>query len=121
MALSSGTSGGVLAPLLIMGGALGSLEAVHPVRRSGFLGAAGHGRHPGRHHALAPDGDLLRGRADRQHPYSVAGLVATVSAFTLTVLLMKRSILTERIARRGLHLSREYSVIRFSTAGSPTS
>jgi CBS domain-containing protein len=41
-------------------------------------------------------------------------LVASVAAFGLTVLLMRRSILTERIARRGLHLSREYSVDPFS-------
>jgi CBS-domain-containing membrane protein len=40
-------------------------------------------------------------------------LTCSVAAFTVTVLLMKRSILTERIARRGLHLSREYSVDPF--------
>jgi CBS domain-containing protein len=40
-------------------------------------------------------------------------MVATVAAFTVTVLLMKRSILTERIARRGLHLTREYAVDPF--------
>ena len=31
-------------------------------------------------------------------------------AYGFTVLLLKRSILTEKIARRGFHLSREYSV-----------
>ena len=40
-------------------------------------------------------------------------LAASVAAFAITVLLMKRSILTERIARRGLHLTREYSVDPF--------
>jgi CBS domain-containing protein len=37
-------------------------------------------------------------------------LVATVIAHGFTVLTLKRSILTEKVARRGFHLSREYSV-----------
>jgi chloride channel protein, CIC family len=37
-------------------------------------------------------------------------LVANSIAYGFTVLLLKRSILTEKIARRGFHLSREYSV-----------
>lgn len=37
-------------------------------------------------------------------------LVATVTALGFTVLLMRRSILTEKLARRGQHIAREYSV-----------
>jgi CBS domain-containing protein len=37
-------------------------------------------------------------------------LIASVVAHGFTVLLMKRSILTEKVARRGYHISREYSV-----------
>jgi CBS domain-containing protein len=37
-------------------------------------------------------------------------IVAAVIAHTFTVLVLKRSILTEKVARRGFHLSREYSV-----------
>jgi hypothetical protein len=37
-------------------------------------------------------------------------LAGTVSAHAVTVLLQKRSILTERLSRRGYHLSREYGV-----------
>jgi hypothetical protein len=37
-------------------------------------------------------------------------LIGVASSFCLTVLLMKRSILTEKISRRGYHLSAEYSV-----------
>ena len=45
VALGSGTSGGVLAPLLIMGGALGALESHVPARRRpGALAAGRHGR-----------------------------------------------------------------------------
>jgi len=37
-------------------------------------------------------------------------LVANVLAYAMSVLLLKRSILTEKVSRRGFHLSREYSV-----------
>ena len=54
VSLGSGTSGGVLAPLLMMGGALGGLEATFPPRRRRrFLAARQYGRDPRRHHAFA--------------------------------------------------------------------
>jgi len=37
-------------------------------------------------------------------------LTASIIAHMFTVLVMKRSILTEKVARRGFHVSREYSV-----------
>ena len=37
-------------------------------------------------------------------------IVASVTAYAVSVLMLKRSVLTEKIARRGLHLTREYSV-----------
>jgi CBS-domain-containing membrane protein len=37
-------------------------------------------------------------------------LIGSVVAYLFTVLVMKRSILTEKVARRGYHVSREYSV-----------
>lgn len=37
-------------------------------------------------------------------------LAAVTVAYALTVLFVKRSILTEKIARRGYHLTREYSI-----------
>src|SRR5262249_1919110 len=37
-------------------------------------------------------------------------LVASVVAHAFTVLTLRRSILTEKVARRGYHLSREYSI-----------
>ena len=40
-------------------------------------------------------------------------LAATAAAHAVTVLLLKRSILTEKIARRGNHLTREYSIDPF--------
>jgi CBS domain-containing protein len=37
-------------------------------------------------------------------------LVGSIAAHALTVLLLRRSILTEKVARRGYHVTREYSV-----------
>jgi H+/Cl- antiporter ClcA len=114
VSLSSGTSGGVLAPLLIMGGALGSVEShLIPFGDPGFwalLGMAailaGTMRAPLTATFFAVE---LTGNTHIMLPL----LTASIAAFTLTVLVMKRSILTERIARRGLHLTREYGIDPF--------
>jgi len=49
------------------------------------------------------------------HDFNVlpALLVGCVAAFGVTVLAMKRSILTEKLARRGQHITREYSIDLF--------
>ncbi|MFI4965133.1 MAG: chloride channel protein [Caulobacterales bacterium] len=109
-ALSSGTSGGVLAPLLILGGAMGWLVGLALPGEPGFwalLGMAamlgGTMRAPltGAMFAVELTGDV----------HSLAPLLAaTVAAYAVTVLLLKRSILTEKIARRGQHITREYGV-----------
>jgi len=113
IALSSGTSGGVLAPLLILGGALGWLVGLLLPGQPGMwalLGMAamlgGTMRSPltGAIFALELTGDL-----DLLAPL----LTAAVAAFAVTVLLMKRSILTEKIARRGQHITREYAIDPF--------
>jgi CIC family chloride channel protein len=111
VSLGSGTSGGVLAPLLMIGGALGGLEAR-------FLPAEGVAFWP-----LISMGAILGGtmRApftsvifafELTHDANVLLplLVASVIAHGFTVLTLKRSILTEKVARRGFHLSREYSI-----------
>ncbi|MBV9997363.1 MAG: chloride channel protein [Caulobacteraceae bacterium] len=109
-ALSSGTSGGVLAPLLILGGAMGWLVGTllpGPPGMWALLGMAammgGTMRAPltGAAFAVELTGDL--------HLLTPL-LTATVAAYTVTVLLLKRSILTEKIARRGQHITREYGV-----------
>jgi chloride channel protein, CIC family len=111
VALGSGTSGGVLAPLLMMGGALGGLLGlVLPDEGIGFwpmismaaiLGGTMRSPFTGVVFAfeLTHDVDAL-----------LPLLIAVSVAYATTVLLMKRSILTEKVARRGYHLSREYAV-----------
>jgi CIC family chloride channel protein len=111
VSLGSGTSGGVLAPLLMMGGALGGLEAM-------FLPNEGAGFWP-----LVSMGAVLGGTMrspftsiifafELTHDGNVflPLLIGSVVAHSFTVLTLKRSILTEKVARRGYHLSREYSV-----------
>jgi len=110
ISLGSGTSGGVLAPLLMMGAALGGVEAI-------FLPNEGAGCWP-----LVSMGAILGGtmRApftailfalELTHDVNVLLplLVAAMLAHGTTVLLLKRSILTEKVARRGFHLTREYA------------
>jgi CBS domain-containing protein len=45
-----------------------------------------------------------------------AVLIGSVAALGVTVLLMRRSILTEKLARRGHHITREYSIDPFELA-----
>ena len=114
VALGSGTSGGVLAPLLMIGGALGIVEAhCFPLGSPGFwalisMGAvmAGTMRSPFTAVIFALE---LTHRTDSLLPL----LVASAAAEAVTVFTMRRSILTEKVARRGLHLTREYRVDAF--------
>ncbi|MGN6372396.1 MAG: chloride channel protein [Solirubrobacteraceae bacterium] len=111
LSLGSGTSGGVLAPMLMIGGALGGLEAtVFPhvgpgfwplVALAGVLG--GVMRSPLTGVAFAIE---LTHRYEAVLPL----LIGATAAFGISVLVLRRSVLTEKIARRGLHVSREYSV-----------
>jgi H+/Cl- antiporter ClcA/CBS domain-containing protein len=109
--LGSGTSGGVLAPLLMMGGALGGLEAT-------FLPHQGAGFWP-----LISMAAILGGTMRSPFTGAVFALelthdvnslmplfLAVVIAHGFTVLTLRRSILTEEVARRGYHLSREYAI-----------
>ena len=111
VALGSGTSGGVLAPLLMIGGALGGLEAmVFPDLGAGFWPAIS---------MAAVLGGTMRApltaivfTLELTHDLNLLLplLCACVVAHGFTVLTMRRSILTEKISRRGFHLSREYAI-----------
>ncbi|HET8843723.1 MAG TPA: chloride channel protein [Ktedonobacteraceae bacterium] len=108
--LGSGTSGGVLAPLLMMGGALGGLEAL-------FLPQMGPGFWP-----LISMAAILGGTMRSPFTGVVFALelthdinaflplmISCIIAYSFTVLAMRRSILTEKVSRRGYHLTREYA------------
>jgi len=116
VALGSGTSGGVLAPLLIMGGALGSLFAtVLPVHDIGLWALIG---------MAAIMGGTMRSPLTAivfalELTHNIGALlplaIACTMAHATTVLLLRRSILTEKVARRGHHVTREYIIDPFET------
>jgi CBS domain-containing protein len=115
ISLGSGTSGGVLAPLLFMGGALGALAA--PFAPVGTPGEW----------ALISMAAMLGGTMrspltavvfllEVTHDFNLLTglLVACMAAHAVTVVFLRRSILTEKVARRGHHVMREYSVSPFA-------
>jgi len=111
--LGSGTSGGVLAPLLMIGGAVGAL-AGHLGQASSEMQALW---------ALIGMGAMLAGSLgvpitailfslEVTHclPALVPLTLGCVTSYLVTALLMPRSILTEKLSRRGYHLTREYGI-----------
>ncbi|HEX3718841.1 MAG TPA: chloride channel protein [Verrucomicrobiae bacterium] len=115
VALGSGTSGGVLAPLLIIGGALGAVLAPWiPAGDSGLWVMVG---------MAAVMGGTMRApltatvfTLELTHDLNAlpAVLIGSAASLAVTVLMLRRSILTEKIARRGHHISCEYSVDLFN-------
>jgi H+/Cl- antiporter ClcA/predicted transcriptional regulator len=111
LSLGSGTSGGVLAPTFMIGGALGALIGLLlPPVTPGFWALVG---------LCAVVGGVMRSPLtgvvfplELTHAWSLVMplIIAAAAAYTLSALILKRSVLTEKVARRGLHLSREYSV-----------
>jgi CIC family chloride channel protein len=110
IALSSGTSGGVLAPLLILGGGLGWLEGLWLPGGTGFWAVIGMGAMMGGTMRAPLTGTLFAIELTGNVHLLVPLLVAATAAYSVTVLLLKRSILTEKVSRRGQHVAREYSV-----------
>src|SRR5881397_3769188 len=109
--LGSGTSGGVLAPLLVMGGTMGALgaSALHRpdpglwamVGMAALMGGTMQVPLTAVIFVLELTGDFA----------ALPGLlIGSIAAAGVTVLLMRRSILTEKLARRGRHVTREYGV-----------
>ncbi|HEX5439853.1 MAG TPA: chloride channel protein, partial [Ktedonobacterales bacterium] len=111
VSLGSGTSGGVLAPLLMMGGALGGLLAlVLPFEGVGFWELIAMGAILGGTMRSPFTGIIFTLELTHDINALLPLLVACVIAHGFTVLALKRSILTEKVSRRGYHLSREYAV-----------
>jgi H+/Cl- antiporter ClcA len=111
VSLGSGTSGGVLAPLLMMGGALGGLEAmILPNEGAGFWPLISMGAILGGTMRSPFTGVIFALEVTHDVNVLLPLLVATAIAHGFTVLTLRRSILTEKVARRGYHLSREYAV-----------
>ncbi len=111
VSLGSGTSGGVLAPLLLIGGALGGLESL-------FLPHVGPGFWPLISMAAVLGGTMRAPLTavifslELTHDVNslLPLLIAVAISYFFSTLVMDRSILTEKVSRRGYHLSNEYAV-----------
>jgi len=111
ISLGSGTSGGVLAPLLMMGAALGGLEArVLPWEGAGFWPLVSMGAILGGTMRSPLTGVIFAFELTHDVNMLLPLMLAVIVAHGFTVLTLRRSILTEKISRRGFHLSREYSI-----------
>jgi CIC family chloride channel protein len=114
IALGSGTSGGVLAPLLMMGGAIGALAALLTgVGDPGLWAMVGMAAIMGGTMRSPLTGMIFILELTHDLQTLPALMVGSVAALCVTVLLLRRSILTEKLARRGQHIAREYSVDPF--------
>jgi chloride channel protein, CIC family len=111
ISLGSGTSGGVLAPLLMMGAALGGIEGMFlPHFGQGFWEMVSMGAILGGTMRSPFTGIVFAVELTHDFNMLLPLLVASFLAHAFTVLTLKRSILTEKISRRGYHLSREYAL-----------
>jgi chloride channel protein, CIC family len=108
--LGSGTSGGVLAPLLMIGASLGALSAHLLHMPEGTLALIGMGAMLAG--ALGSPLTAIVFSIELTHalPALLPLIAACIAAYTITSLIMPRSILTEKLGRRGHHLTREYGV-----------
>ncbi|MDB5714870.1 MAG: chloride channel protein [Sphingomonadales bacterium] len=110
IALGSGTSGGVLAPLLILGGAAGCLIGQFLPGGPGFWAMIGMAGIMSGAMRAPITGALFAAELTGHFDALPLTMAASAAAYAISVLLMRRSILTEKIARRGRHILQEYSV-----------
>ncbi len=117
VALGSGTSGGVLAPLLIMGGALGAVAGlVLPHAPVGFWALLGMAAMMGGTMRAPLTAMVFAVELTHDMGTLLPLLTACSAGYAVTVLLLRRSILTEKVARHGTHISREYHVNPYTLA-----
>ena len=110
VALGSGTSGGILAPLLILGGCAGFLIGQYLPGNPGFWAMIGMAGVMSGTMRAPMTGALFAAELTNHLPALPETIAAGSAAYAISVLVMKRSILTEKIARRGRHILREYTV-----------
>lgn len=117
IALGSGTSGGTLAPLFTVGGALGGLlcmaaatvfpDAGLDPRMAALVGMTA--LFAGASHALLA-WVVFAVEATRQSVGLLPLLAGAATAYLISMLCMRYSIMTEKIARRGVPVARGYEV-----------
>ncbi len=111
--LSSGTSGGVLAPLLMIGAALGEAAArlaQMPGETQALWALLGMGAMLAGALGVPLTAILFSLELTHALPALLPLVLVCTVSYLVTSLAMPRSILTEKLSRRGYHLSREYGV-----------
>jgi len=109
--LGGGTSGGILAPILMMGAAIGGLLGhVLPGASVGVFALIGMAGSLGGVTRSPFTAIVFAFELTHDQNSLLALLVAATVAHLISVLVLKRSILTEKVARRGFHVMREYAV-----------
>lgn len=111
LSLGSGTSGGVLVPIFMIGGAMGAAEShLFPSVGLGFwalIALVGFATAMLR----SPLTGMVFGLELTQRWDVVVPLMTvSMSAFAVSVLVMRRSVLTHKVARAGYQVNREYDV-----------
>ncbi|MDE2289330.1 MAG: chloride channel protein [Burkholderiales bacterium] len=111
LSLGSGTSGGVLAPTFMIGAALGGLlSLVFPAVAPGFWPLVCLAAVVGGVMRSPLTGVIFALELTHDWPALLPLAISSSCAFGLSALLLKRSVLTEKVVRKGLHLTREYSI-----------
>ena len=109
--LGGGTSGGILAPILMMGAAIGGLLGhVLPGAGVGVFALIGMSGALGGVTRSPFTAIVFAFELTHDVNSLLALLIAATLSHLISVLVLKRSILTEKVARRGFHVMREYAV-----------
>ena len=107
--LGSNTAGGILAPLLMIGGALGAaLGHLMPIMTTGAWVLVGMCAVLSAAIGAPLTSAMLALELTHNGGLMLPVLLSCVAAYAVSVLVMPRSMLTENLSRRGLHLSREF-------------
>jgi CIC family chloride channel protein len=107
--LGSNTAGGILAPLLMIGGALGAaLGHLMPIMSPGTWALVGMTSVLSAAIGAPLTSAMLALELTHNGGLMLPVLLSCVAAYAVSVLVQPRSMLTENLSRRGLHLSREF-------------
>ena len=109
--LGSNTAGGILAPLLLIGGALGAaLSHVMPVMSTGAWVVVGMTSVLSASIGAPLTSAMLALELTHNGGLMLPVLLSCTAAYAVGVLVMPRSMLTAGLSARGFHLSREFGV-----------
>jgi H+/Cl- antiporter ClcA len=118
ISLSSGTSGGILAPLLLIGGALGGVEDLFlPHVFPGFWPLLSMTAVLGAATGCPLTCIIFAVELTHDLAVSLPLVLVTLFASSLVVLVMPRSILPEKVNQRGFHISVAYRLLRIEKGG----